>query len=444
MSPDQAGDFLRHVTPAATGLHRVISDSGDWVGEWFTDTAEAARYAASRAKRHNVYLSAALLDPAGKKPGSRGTADDAGLVTALWADIDIAGPGHKKPNLPQDRVSARTLIDCLDISPTIRVDSGNGYQVWWVLEEPVGADDGALLELAVERHVHQIGAAFGYTDLDSVHDLARLMRLPGTINWKDPANPKPVTFDYVGGLIRAQQVRDLPTWETAPSGIVVPSPKLIVVAERGEPLAPARVKAENIPDTAIRNLFLRRPADRSEGSYALVAEMVGANYPRDRATAIIESFPPAREKAEEAANPRRRLDALIDRWLAVAERDHPHPGKNCVQAECPKASRWLLSRELRPLVDRAAVIVANEPGIDWRTLRRRVFGNGAVPASHTAKLREDGEYRKLFEARSERRGKRQAAEVFYPLERAKKTRQAGGCGWDAQRVVDPETGEILS
>lgn len=440
MSADQAGDFLRHVTPAATGLHRVISDSGDWCGEWFVDTAEAARYAASRAKRHNVYLSAALLDPAGRKPGSRGTADDAGLVTALWADIDIAGPGHKKPNLPQDRVSARTLIDNFEISPTIRVDSGNGYQLWWVLEEPVGAEDGALLELAVERHVHQIGAAFGYTDLDSVHDLARLMRLPGTINWKDPANPKPVTFDYVGGLIRAQQVRDLPTWGDAPSGIVVSArERLTVTGERGEQLGPPSVRVGDIPDKAIRDQFRRRPADRSAGCYYLVRSMVAANYPSALLEAVIETYPPARTKAEESTSPKRRMAALVNLWLKKAKTFHSHPGQNCYQAKCGNCPDWLLSRELRPKVDQAHRIIKRDPGISRTELFRRLYGGKFPPENHRDKIVADGVRVYGWQIEKVRRGSRgTVSEIFRP----KGTHRLRCCGGTVS--VDPATGEILS
>jgi len=115
--------------------------------------------------------------------------DTAGMM-GLWLDVDILDPVHKKPNLPPDKETALSLIESiLPLGPSIVVNSGHGLQLWWLFKEYWAFDDvrereeGARL---AKRFVHTFRQAFdkkGY-DIDAVHDLARVMRLPGTMNCK--------------------------------------------------------------------------------------------------------------------------------------------------------------------------------------------------------------------------------------------------------------------
>lgn len=120
--------------------------------------------------------------------GGRGKASDVISIPALWADIDF-GDHHKKKVAP-DEQAARRLVGELGVRPSILVHSGHGLQAWWMLSEPMTPDDGAG-ELArnwiitIQKHGKKHGCA-----VDSVHDLARVMRVPGTMNCK--AEPVPV------------------------------------------------------------------------------------------------------------------------------------------------------------------------------------------------------------------------------------------------------------
>jgi len=65
--------------------------------------------------------------------------------------------------------------------PTILVHTGNGLQYWWLYTEPVPISEAWPLERfeAINRGLAQ---ALGG---DAVHDLARVLRVPGTLNLPD-------------------------------------------------------------------------------------------------------------------------------------------------------------------------------------------------------------------------------------------------------------------
>lgn len=118
-------------------------------------------------------------------PGLRkrksGKKEDVGALTALWADLDAK-------NFSGGKVAARAALSALPeaLQPSGIIDSGHGIHPWWFFDEPlvVTDDNRAQLENALRWLHRQIGS-------DAVHDLGRVMRLPGSINVKDPAAPVP-------------------------------------------------------------------------------------------------------------------------------------------------------------------------------------------------------------------------------------------------------------
>ena len=162
---------------------------------WFrvADRDAIALYVTDRVQPGvgDTYLGAAL-SPKDYGPGRRCPADQAIGIVGVWADIDIAGPAHKKANLPQTIEEARELSGALGIVPTITVHSGHGLQCWWLLESPwiFRDEDGRLraqdLVLRFQAALRRNAESRGWS-LDSTHDLPRVMRLPGTWNCKrDP------------------------------------------------------------------------------------------------------------------------------------------------------------------------------------------------------------------------------------------------------------------
>lgn len=161
-----------------------------------------------------VYVGVGLASQV-KHRETRFTDDDGTVVTdqrparedidgllGLWADIDIAGDGHSDAHYPETVETARRIVDALRLKPTLVVHSGGGLQVWWMFTEPwlvADADDPAaerakMAKLAQDwtRTVQYQAELIGRYKVDSVFDLARLLRPAGTTNRKIDGDPRRV------------------------------------------------------------------------------------------------------------------------------------------------------------------------------------------------------------------------------------------------------------
>lgn len=164
-----------------------------------TGVADVAHEAvqASLEPGMNIYGSCCLLDPGGAAKGGRGDANDVSVIAGTWADLDIAGPTHKSATYPPDRDAALALLDRLELPPTLVVSSGWGLYPWWLLDRPYRLRDegartrGRRLVDAAQGAVAHHAASSGWT-VDVTSDLARILRIPGTTNWKMADDPRPV------------------------------------------------------------------------------------------------------------------------------------------------------------------------------------------------------------------------------------------------------------
>lgn len=118
----------------------------------------------------------------------RGTAKESAGIAGLWADIDVnGGPEDKRGAAPTFEV-ALELATCV-LAPTLLIHSGHGLQGWWLFEEPWIFGTLAERERAAELSAGwiarlQIEAKERGFKIDATQDLARLMRIPGTLNGK--------------------------------------------------------------------------------------------------------------------------------------------------------------------------------------------------------------------------------------------------------------------
>lgn len=101
-------------------------------------------------------------------------------INCLYAEFDVKDYGSKE-------AIARHLADSAFPVPSVVVDSGGGMHGYWLLREPylLDSDDRREAAALIQRvWVQAIGADA------SVHDLVRILRIPGTLNFKyDPPRP---------------------------------------------------------------------------------------------------------------------------------------------------------------------------------------------------------------------------------------------------------------
>jgi hypothetical protein len=161
---------------------------------WCTTTEQVSAAATSLDATTDVYFGVCLQDPAAERPGSRGSAESAVVVPGVWADLDVAGPGKKKVHAPSVEALLAHLAQRIEQRPSIVLLTGGGLHAWWLFDEPLVLTDEAERRGAAEL-VHRWQARLravleekGWA-LDSTHDLARVMRLPGTRNHKPEHEP---------------------------------------------------------------------------------------------------------------------------------------------------------------------------------------------------------------------------------------------------------------
>jgi len=114
-------------------------------------------------------------------------------VTGMWLDIDVECDAHKTKNLPKNKAEAQSILNSVGLDPTMVINSGHGYHIYWMLTKPYIWDNGVPEQHAKAsalvknwyNYCRDTGKTLGF-HLDPVGDLCRVLRLPGTWNFKRP------------------------------------------------------------------------------------------------------------------------------------------------------------------------------------------------------------------------------------------------------------------
>lgn len=198
-----AADFLRSLygedPPGYVGL-TTFPDRPRTLWLPATELREAAERAAELAADHDVYLNVGLR---GRDLGEhrRGTAESVIALPGLWVDVDVKDSVHKQTNLPPSQREALKILKGIPPPPTFIVDSGHGVQAWWlfrelwVFEGERERQEAQELSRRFQATLREQAGRHGW-HLDATHDLARLLRLPGTSNRK--REPKEVRIVWRG------------------------------------------------------------------------------------------------------------------------------------------------------------------------------------------------------------------------------------------------------
>lgn len=108
-------------------------------------------------------------------------------LTVIFTDVDYGTVGHKKKNRWQTREEAQAAIDAFPVDASIVVHTGGGFQVYWILSEPFGLENGNCGQ--VEAIMKGVTIALG-GDVGP-QDVSHIFRIPGTFNVKTDV-PRPV------------------------------------------------------------------------------------------------------------------------------------------------------------------------------------------------------------------------------------------------------------
>ncbi|WP_445164629.1 hypothetical protein ACTXG5_25555 [Mycobacterium sp. Dal123C01] len=143
--------------------------------------------------------------------GRRGGDRKATRWAALVLDVDVK-PGAF-PDLDQASEFVDAVSGMVGTRPSVVIHSGHGLQPLWPIEDGVlDTEDRWRRASTLSRRFGRLGSRVANefsAGLDNVSDLARIVRVPETTNWKNPADPVPVyAIGGSGGPLNTNQVEE--------------------------------------------------------------------------------------------------------------------------------------------------------------------------------------------------------------------------------------------
>ena len=192
--------------------------------------------------KHNTFFGVCPREEAGKDKAA-----DIKTVRCLWADIDNTTDWKKRcENVPQ---------------PTLVVLTGGGVQCYWKLKAPICPD------VAVPRLrwlIQQVGG-------DHCHDVSRVLRLPGSVNYK--YNP-PRDCCWIRDSESSYEYSEFP--ETHP----VPVVQKECWASRGSDVSPRLLEY-------VESVALAPVGQRSSREFSLVCYAISTGHSPDAVWSVV-------------------------------------------------------------------------------------------------------------------------------------------------------------
>lgn len=128
----------------------------------------------NRTKVFNIHP---CVNPRFRQPRKRGGNKDVSHYVALWIDVDFHG---EETAIRKQFLQTKEILENAGLPPSVTIESGHGLHAYWLLDKPYPSS---------EARPCCAGLQDTFKISDIVNDPSRVLRLPGTLNLKDPKNP---------------------------------------------------------------------------------------------------------------------------------------------------------------------------------------------------------------------------------------------------------------
>ena len=257
---------------------------------------------------------------------SKGSAESAALVPALWLDVDA----DEDPT-QRDRLLER--LRAFDPAPSFILDSGGGWHSYWLLDEPfVLTDEAARTRIA--DVLRGLASALG-GDPAYVKSVASVMRLPGSINTKPERNGAIVSI-VEGDPTRRYSLAQFDWLRQPVEPTRVGNLKVVTLNGNGQHPLPRRTEGYLIAGAPVhqrnKELFaaacqLRDAGNSlSDAEAQLVPRYVADGCNEREALATIRSTysrPPREPIAERSQQARQIVDQLVGQFQVDQKAERP-------------------------------------------------------------------------------------------------------------------------
>jgi putative DNA primase/helicase len=190
--PQEASYVICYTLPTKSSMKPKM------ISRFFTQSQFDAmlRLIESLNGKANIYFSTTLQDAEAalkKNPRSRGTSETAVCLSFLHVDIDVEAPGFHKSEgknlFPHTEAALIFIWNGIPLTPSIIVNTGGGWHVYWLLDQPMilqtEADRkraGTLLA-RFQQWIRSLAGEYK-ASIDTTADLSRLLRVAFTYNVK--------------------------------------------------------------------------------------------------------------------------------------------------------------------------------------------------------------------------------------------------------------------
>jgi len=190
-------EFLAAVLPSE-GVYCIAELSSSKKEHVYANSLKELEAALERfnASKFNTYFALAAFTEEGTR-----AAVNAKYMRSLFVDLDCDANDPKKYKTQQEALDAlNTFLQSSGLdtfgAPWI-VSSGGGIHAYWPCDKDISVADWKLLAENFKRLCKQQELLI---DMTVTADAARVLRVPGTMNWKQADNPRPVTILQEGQI----------------------------------------------------------------------------------------------------------------------------------------------------------------------------------------------------------------------------------------------------
>jgi hypothetical protein len=190
MHPQIQLEFLKLVR-TGPGVLGFKPNQGKFYEKHFTNDAQALALIAANGSQADAWVSMATYTD----PNASRSQEKAEVLCSLWLDVD-AHDGSKYETVEEVQVALEGFLFHTGLpKPTLINLTGYGVHAIWVFTEVIEREE---WQPVADKLQYLSGRMFLGADPISA-DAARILRVPGTLNFRDSANPKLATFSETGG-----------------------------------------------------------------------------------------------------------------------------------------------------------------------------------------------------------------------------------------------------
>ncbi|MCF7875605.1 hypothetical protein K9M06_00985 [Candidatus Bipolaricaulota bacterium] len=206
------------------------------------------------------------------------------FLTTLFADLDAK-------DFSKGMDGARGKVENFHLKPSVIVNSGHGFHLYFLLNEPVELGESRV------RGVEALLKALGQELNGDSISLAQILRVPATCNWKDPFAPRPVRMVKLEDRrYDIDSLKEALDWREE-------SEKLAESAKTSSPHLPESTESIELDSLEIsqrmkqlirqgrEGKFKESYPSRSECDQAVITSLLSSGYGEKVIKSVFESFP---------------------------------------------------------------------------------------------------------------------------------------------------------